>query len=271
MATARVPLEELPVGRLTALAQRLGPIIGITNASGGLNSDVAARVLTSQGAFYVKGMRTDHPRVWTQAREASINSLVAESAGPGLRWREVADGWDLNVFDAIDGHHADYRPGSVDLPLVARLLTHLSTVQADEGLELRLAEQRLGSYAESASDLDHFRGNTLCHTDLNNENVIVADGRARLVDWAWATRGAAWLDAAYWVIWLIAAGRHRPFAAERTARRVPAFRNAPDAAVTAFAVANANLWAEITAGESDPWTARVDAAAQAWLRHRRDL
>jgi hypothetical protein len=31
------------------------------------------------------------------------------------------------------------------------------------------------------------------------------DGRAHLVDWAWASRGADWLDAAYWVVWLMAA------------------------------------------------------------------
>ncbi|MFI1867864.1 phosphotransferase family protein [Streptomyces jumonjinensis] len=271
MATERIPFEELPPSRREVLAKRFGPILDIENSPGGLNSDVAARITTPQGTYYVKGMRTDHPRVWTQAREATVNPAVAGTIAPRLRWRAAADGWDLNVCEALDGRHADYRPGSADLPLVVDLLTRLSAVQAGEDADLRFAEQRLSSYVESPSDLDHFRGNTLCHTDLNNENVIVSEGRAWLVDWAWATRGTAWLDAAYWVIWLIAAGQHDPVTAERQAQQIPAFRNAPPAAVTAFAAANTNLWHEITDGDSDSWTTRVHAAAQAWLAHRRPV
>ncbi|MFI1012578.1 aminoglycoside phosphotransferase [Streptomyces sp. NPDC020965] len=269
MATDRVPFEDLPVGRRTALAQQLGPIVEIENTLGGLNSDIAARIVTPQGAFHVKGLRTTHPRVWTQAREAAVAPILVEAA-PQLRLRTVADGWDLNVFESLDGgHHADYRPGSSDLPRVAALLTRLTGLRP-EGVELRHAEQRLGSYAASPADLDHFRGDHLCHTDLNDENVLVVGGRAWLVDWAWATRGSAWLDAAYWVIWLIASGRHTALSAERQAAAIPAFRQAPPAALTAFAAANANLWEEIDSDPA-PWTTRVRVAAQSWLMHRKAL
>jgi aminoglycoside phosphotransferase (APT) family kinase protein len=79
----------------------------------------------------------------------------------------------------------------------------------------------------------------LLHTDWNNANVLIGE-QTWLVDWGWATRGAPWLDAAYWIIWLIAAG-HKPAAAEGHAAQVPAFSTAPVDAVTTFArVRNAN-------------------------------
>lgn len=98
--------------------------------------------------------------------------------------------------------------------------------------------------------------------------MIVNQHRARLVDWAWATRGAAWLDAGYWVIWLIAEGGHTPASAERWAAGIPAFRDAPPAAVKAFAAANESVWAGIAQAGPDPWTHRVHQATKAWAAHR---
>jgi hypothetical protein len=93
--------------------------------------------------------------------------------------------------------------------------------------------------------------------------MIVDQYRAHLVDWAWATRGAAWLDAGYW---LTAEGDHTR--AERWAARVAAFRVAPPAAVKAFAVASESVWAGIAQADLDPWTHRVHQATKAWAAHR---
>jgi thiamine kinase-like enzyme len=79
---------------------------------------------------------------------------------------------------------------------VAELLHRLSLLTPPEGVSLRRAEQRLAHYVASPGVADHFAGDTLLHTDLNPHNLLIAD-RAYLVDWAWATRGAAWLDAGY--------------------------------------------------------------------------
>ena len=47
-----------------------------------------------------------------------INPHVAPVA-PRLLWHAQAAGWDLLAFDYIDdARHADYRPGSADLPAV---------------------------------------------------------------------------------------------------------------------------------------------------------
>ncbi|WP_307825378.1 aminoglycoside phosphotransferase [Streptomyces sp. MBT55] len=231
---------------------------------------MAARVTSATGTWHIKGLRTDHPRAWTQHREAAVAPFLTGLA-PTLDWHVETAGWDLLGFEALNGHHADYTPNSSDLSEVAALLRRLGETPCP-GVELRHAEQRLERYAAHRDDLSFFAGAHLLHTDLNHTNVLVDDhgpqgDRARLVDWAWATRGAAWLDAGYWTIWLIAAG-HTPTSAEHWATEVPSWHAAPAEGIAAFAAANATLWAEISTADPAPWTMRLATAAEAWHAHR---
>ncbi|MFE9011405.1 aminoglycoside phosphotransferase [Streptomyces cyaneofuscatus] len=271
MATLRIGLDRLPPAARAAVEEHTGPLLTVEESTEGFNSEIAARVTSATDTWHIKGLRTDHPRAWTQHREAAIAPFLTGLA-PALRWRVESAGWDLLGFESLDGHHANYAPGSPDLPEVATLLRRLSETPFPS-IELRRAEQRLERYATHPDDLRYFTGPHLVHTDLNNANVLVdADAprgdRARLVDWAWATRGAAWLDAGYWVIWLIAAG-HTPASAEHWAAEIPSWHTAPAECSTAFAAANANLWSEINTSDPDPWTLRVATAATAWHAHRR--
>ncbi|WP_405685778.1 aminoglycoside phosphotransferase [Streptomyces sp. NBC_00057] len=271
MATIHIGLDLLPSAARAAVEEHTGPLLTVEEAAEGFNSEIAARVGSATGAWHIKGLRTDHPRAWTQRREAAVAPLLTGLA-PALRWRVETAGWDLLGFEALDGHHADYAPGSPDLPEVAALLRRLGETSCP-GIELRHAEQRLEHYVAHPDDLRFFAGNHLLHTDLNNANVLVDDhalqgDRARLVDWAWATCGAAWLDAGYWVIWLIASG-HTPASAEGWAAEIPAWHTAPAEGITAFAAANANVWSEISTADPDPWTLRLATAATAWHAHRR--
>ncbi|NMO55596.1 aminoglycoside phosphotransferase [Actinoplanes sp. TBRC 11911] len=262
MPVSRIAYADLPEPVRYAIEEITGPPDVLEPASGGLNSAVAATLSSVKGAYFVKALPTDHRWVWTQVREAEVAPHV-QAVAPPLVGRVVEAGWDANVFRAVEGHQADYTPGSPDLPLVADLLAQLGKIPCPE-ITLRRAEQRLSAFAD-AGDLHYFAGDALLHTDLNNANVIVGKDRARIVDWGWATRGAAWLDAAYWIIWLIAAG-HAPGAAERWAARIPAWRAAPPAGVQAFAKVNAQLWAEIGGEHPDVWTCRLVVASEAWRR-----
>ncbi|MFE3409220.1 aminoglycoside phosphotransferase [Streptomyces mirabilis] len=265
MATKRITFDDLPSSVLAAVEAHAGPVIKTETVSEGFNSEIAARVITDSGSCFVKGLRTDHRRVWTQRREAEVNPFLHEIA-PALLWQVEESGWIILGFENLKGHHADYSPNSPDLTKVANLLRRLGEVPLPD-IELRKAEQRLKTYAVKPSDLDYFAGRSLLHTDLNNHNVIV-DESAYLVDWAWATSGAAWLDAGYWVVWLMAAGDHGPESAEEWASQVPAWIIAPKEGVTAFARANANVWEEIAAGELDEWTARMLNASRRWATFR---
>jgi hypothetical protein len=260
----RISYWNLPIVVRNKIEDATGIVTSADSVGDGLNSSVAALLHTPKGRYFVKALPSDHRWVWTQAREAEIAPYV-HSVAPALCTRIADLGWDVLIFDALDGHQADYAPGSADLGHVVDLLTRIGEL-ACPPVTLRRAEQRLQAYAD-ATDLQYFAGDALLHTDLNNANVIVGDDQARIVDWGWATHGAPWLDAGYWVIWLIASG-HDPRSAERWAAKVPAWRSAPAHAVTAFAKANVRVWEEIGGGEPDEWIRHLINAADLWHEYR---
>jgi hypothetical protein len=61
-----------------------GPVRAARTVTGGLNSQLAAVLDTADGPLFVKGLRTDHPGVVRQQREAMINPYVLPLA-PRLR------------------------------------------------------------------------------------------------------------------------------------------------------------------------------------------
>ncbi|MBM9505844.1 aminoglycoside phosphotransferase [Actinacidiphila acididurans] len=259
----------LPPGLVADIEARTGPIGEVVSVSEGYNSQIAVRIRCASGTYFVKGLQSSHKRVWTQQREAEINPHL-NGLSPALI-RHISDhGWELLIFEALEGHHADYSAGSADLPMVATLLSRLSETPCPD-LDLRPVDDRLKSYVTKPSDANLFKGEALVHTDPNDTNVIVTGSSAKLVDWAWASCGAAWLDAGYWVIWLMAAGKHDPASAEKWAGEVPAWREAPPEALTAFAEAKANYWDQVAGPDPDPFTANVRTAAQQWARYRHVL
>jgi hypothetical protein len=263
----RISYWQLPIAVRHHIDEIIGLVTAAHSATEGLNSSVAARVHTAEGHYFLKALPVEHRWVWTQQREAEMAPHV-DAVSAGLIARIVEDGWDVLIVEALDGHHADYSPNSRDLGYVARLIARIGDLPCPN-TPLRLAEQRLAAYT-SEDRLHHFAGDSLLHTDLNPANVLVSECEARIVDWGWATRGAAWLDAAYWVSWLITAG-HNPQQAEEWAARVPAWHTATIDGLTAFAEANARMWAEIGAGSADPWTRGIAAAAAAWWHYRRGI
>ncbi|MFI6687122.1 aminoglycoside phosphotransferase [Streptomyces sp. NPDC050485] len=265
MAVTTVDFDDLPAAIRTAIEAKTGPILKAETISAGLNSSLSARIRTVTGAVFLKGLRTGHRWVWTQQREADINPYVTLLA-PRLLFHVTADGWDILGFEAIAGHHADYSPGSPDLPKVIDAMRQLGEIPCPD-IELRQADQRLAGYVDNPADAELFKGDALLHTDWNNHNVLITDARAHLVDWGWATRGAAWLDPAHWIIWLIAAG-HTPANAESQAAALPTWDAAPSPAVDAFAQASSNLWMEIAGSAPDRWTGRMMSASAQWLQHR---
>nr|WP_223244801.1 aminoglycoside phosphotransferase [Streptomyces sp. CBMA156] len=250
---------------MAASARLGGRVLTAETVPAGFNSEIAARLATAEGSVFVKGMRLSHPRVWTQQREAEINPFLPGLA-PKVLWHLEVDGWSLVAFEHIKGRHADYE-ASGDLELMVDVLSRLGSTPCPE-IGIRRAEQRWSAYVDDPGMPARFAGGSLLHTDLNNENALIRQDRALLVDWAWATRGAPWIDPALWVIWLIAAGGHSPASAEAWAARVPAWQRGEPAVVDAFARAQARMWADIAGADPDPWTAGLRRAAQRWAGFR---
>jgi len=184
------------------------------------------------------------------------------------------DGWDVLGFDAvIGGRHADMRPGSADLPFIAETLQRLGQIGCPADLDLDFIERRWSDYADP-QDLQLLRGDSLLHTDLRPDNLLLAGEGACIVDWAWPTRGAGWIDPAGVALWLIAEG-HSPRIAEAWLTQLPAGRAVPARALDAFVLVNLRLWSEAAAHDPQPWKGRLAHAANTWAvtreNHRADL
>lgn len=253
--------EDLSKAIHSAIQAQTGAVLRAHTVSEGLNSEIAAVLHTSTNKVFIKGLRSNHPRAWTQQMEAMVNPYVVQ-VSPQLLWHIETDGWNILAFDHIEGRHADYSPGSHDIPKVVEAIRLLREVRCPD-LPLKRAEQRWAPYMDDTSTL---RGDTLLHTDFNPLNVLV-NGTARIIDWAWPTRGAAWIDPACFILRLMAAG-HTPGEAEAWAQQVSSWDPTPEKDVDAFAAASARVWVEIAQADPQPWKKRMAVVAEQWLCYR---
>lgn len=76
----------MPADVLKMIESVAGVVHDVEMVSAGYNSEIAARLHLHNGTLFVKGLRQDHPRVWTQQREADINPF-ASGLAPELRWQ----------------------------------------------------------------------------------------------------------------------------------------------------------------------------------------
>jgi hypothetical protein len=243
-----------------------GPVLGARTVTAGLNCQLAVVLDTAGGPLFVKGLRADHPGVVRQHREAMINPYVLPLA-PRLRWHAEGAGWNLLAFDYVPrARHADYTPGSADLPAVVRMLNRLQQIPCPD-LPVKRAEQRWAAYLDDHAARDLLAGQTLLHTDFNPLNVLMGSGTAWIIDWAWPTCGAAFIDPACFLLRLMLGG-HTAAQAEAWAAQCDSWATAPGRAIDAFAVACARLYAEIAREDPQPWKARLAVVAQQWARYR---
>ncbi|MEV8612737.1 phosphotransferase [Amycolatopsis sp. NPDC051373] len=258
--------QEIPDAVRRAVEKETGSVSSAVSPSDGRNSDLLATLQAERGRFFVKGVVAGTRRARMQQVEAAVNPVLPRTVAPRLLWEVEADGWSVLGFEHVNGRHAELRPGSRDLPLVVESVATMVSSLARCRLDLQTASEqwewmspwrRLSKSTPDELDpwdqkhieqliecerhaIQSVRGDSLVHGDLHPLNILVSE-RARVVDWAWSTIGAAWLDAAALVLRLVAAG-HTPAQAEEWANQISAYRDAPDRAVTAFAVLIMGAW-----------------------------
>jgi Ser/Thr protein kinase RdoA (MazF antagonist) len=124
--------------------------------------------------------------------------------------------------------------------------------------------------ARAGLDLDALAGDTLLHADLHEGNLLAVQDGMRVLDWGLACHGAGWVETALFIPRLILAG-HTPEQAEALAAQVPAFKSAPEDAVTGLA-AVWSLFREFVARNGPAGIresrARAAAAGRAWMEYR---
>jgi hypothetical protein len=261
----RTHWEQLSSPTRQAIEAHTGPVRDAVTASAGQNSAIAALLDTDAGRVFVKGLRTEHPMAAAQRREMAVNPYVSPLS-PQLLWHTEADGWTLLGYQAATGQHADYTPGSPDLPKVVDVMRRLASVWCPALPQLKRAEKRWAPYMEP-TDLGLLHGDNLLHTDYAPDNVLIDGDQARLIDWAWPTIGAAFIDPSCLIVRLIFAG-HTAAQAEACVAAAEAWQDAPARSVDAFAAALDKMWGEIASTDPSAWKRRMAAAARAWREHR---
>jgi hypothetical protein len=239
-----------PVRR--AVENRTGEVRSATTASAGLNSEIAVILETESGPLFLKGLPENHRGAVRQDREALINPHV-HPLSPRLLWQETTAGWNLLAFQYIaEARHADYAPGSADLPRVVVAMDYLGALPCPD-LPLKRA--------------DRFKGDRLLHTDFNPMNILITPAKAWIIDWAWPTCGAGFIDPACFLLRLMEAG-HDVESAEEWAAQSREWDEADPADIDLFATANARLWQEIADQDPVPWTRKMATATSQWARYR---
>src|SRR5882724_797337 len=103
----RTEWDQLTAPVRAAIERRTGTVRTARTASAGKNSAIAALLSTARGPVFLKGLRTEDPRVASQEREAAVSPYVSPLS-PELLWQTEVDGWNLLGFRAAPGQHADY-------------------------------------------------------------------------------------------------------------------------------------------------------------------
>ncbi|MFE3069932.1 phosphotransferase family protein [Streptomyces sp. NPDC059247] len=264
MRVDRLPFEELPEATRRAIAERLGDGCPRSEVENGTSSALASLFWPSSGAdmVFVKGLPLDHERIGELRAEAAVNPFLPPSA-PKVLWQEEAGGWLLLCFEGADASAwAHFGDGSGHLEPVAAALGELGLLPAPPRLRLTPWE-RWGEYCDPA-DEPLLTGDRLTHSDPAASNFMIErGGRVRMIDWAWAMRGPAWLDTALWGVRLVLDGGQTPEQAAAWARTVPVFARASREAVVVLTEAEARWWEAWQAyGMTD--LERTVGAARAW-------
>ncbi len=261
---ARGQWTDLPEQVRHAVQAHTGSVREVEPAQTGEHSDFAATLHVPAGRVFVKGSRViEGPDFWSLCREAQINPHVVEFA-PRLLWQVEAGGWLLLGFEHVDGRHADYSPGSPDLVHLARVVESFQAMACPE-MVTRRVERR---WADFADDVTPMAGVAMVHMDLNPANLLITqDKRVYVIDWGWTCKGAAWVELATLVQWLIGNG-HSPQEAEDWLSQFPSWRAADPGALDLFARANCDRWRKLTADNPPAWAASLADWVQRWKTYR---
>lgn len=291
-----------------AVERRCGsPVVEAHSQGAGFTPGFASVLVCADGSrHFVKAASVLAQRAFAQAYrdEARVLAgLPAIAPAPALRWVEEVEDWVVLGIEHVAARApvrpwvaADLERSLGALAEAARVLTpvpaalhldsvavelgglatswdHLPAAAGDLDALPGLAEHRDEAAALAADFADASRGESVVHTDVRDDNVLLAeDGRTLLCDWNWPARGAAWID----TVGLLIGARGDGLDVEAVLRTAPLTRDVDPADVDTFLALVCGYFLT-SAAQPVPTSSPHLRAAQrwqgevcwAWLRQRR--
>ena len=226
--THRLAWDAVPAGVRDVVAREVaGEVAAVEPVEGGFSPCFAgALTLTGGRRVFVKAVsgaqNPDSPDLVRREIEI-VRALASDAPAPALLGCFDDGEWVVIVLEHIEGSlpETPWRPEELRAALDA--LAEVNAALAPTGLPTaseRLAPVLDGWRQLHAADavpppwrsradelveleveaLGLMQGDRLVHCDVRADNVLIRrDGRAVLVDWAHACRGAPWVDLAFWL------------------------------------------------------------------------
>lgn len=243
-----------------------GPIGEIRPAGGGFSNATTAILTTGNGMdVFVKAV-PDRPggRLDEVLREAEM-TRHSHGLSPELLWQTRGHGWVVLVFAAVEGRHADFEPGSSDLPLLSEMVNKIADLPVPE-VASTWVESRWDPFIP-VEDRPLLQDTVLTHTDLHERNVLItAEQRVWVVDWSWPTLASCVVTPSCMAVQLLSAG-HTLSTVEAWVTQVKGWKD-NDRASRVFARANAALHLSLAARWPDEaWLGSMAVAAQTWASY----
>jgi aminoglycoside phosphotransferase (APT) family kinase protein len=298
-AGTRVHWEDLPAPVRASIERACGtPVASARTQHGGFSPGLAARALCADGTrVFIKAVSSQanadsHRYHQREGRVlAALDPLIAAGRLPIPRLRATATSgpWAALVIDDVDGRQPATPWQPPDIHRVLATLDHLAgaltpapiTVPAiTDRYAVAFTGWRTLARQPPAARLDpwtrahlgqcaaleqtwaaHAAGDTLLHTDLRADNILLTGERVMVVDWPHACCGAAFVDPVLLAVSVAAAGGPPPH--EVLAGSLAA-RTADPAAITATVCAAAGYFTERALRPPPPGqpTVRAHQAAQ---------
>ncbi|MFT4294974.1 MAG: phosphotransferase [Micropruina sp.] len=226
----RLDFAELPAHVRAWVEGVLGaPVVRTAPASGGYSPGVAEGLFAADGsAIFLKavhpGRNPDSPALLrSELRTLRGMPPGLPIAGLIAGLDEWPDGWVALALEHVPGQQAPlpWTDATIEAALTSLgelrdALTPAPAAEWEDAAEVLRGMFGCWSQLADAADLDpwlarrhaaleaaaddaltELAGDTLLHLDLRADNLMLrTDGRLIVVDWAWAVRGAAWLDPA---------------------------------------------------------------------------
>ncbi len=231
-AGVRVAWEAVPARVRSAVEQVCGsPVVGARTQPGGFSPGLAARVACADGTrYFVKAVSADvNPRsveIHRQERDVltALEPVIVAAGLPVARLRGSVDldSWVALILDDVDGRHPAEPWNRGELSRVTAALERLAEALTPAPIAVPTLDDKYAraftgwrrlAQSPQQDDLDPWSrahlgdlvaleatwtaqaaGDTLLHTDVRADNILLTGDGVVIVDWPHACRGAAFVD-----------------------------------------------------------------------------